>query len=153
MENMQTQHHGKSIRAIRQLRGMKQNTFAKKLGMSQQNVSKMENKKTVNDEQLQSVAKVLDVTANMVKNFDEKVVVNNNFLFNDQIINPVKEIIAYFKEELKRELMEKDELNLELEKVKAELEEYRKSKRKSAKPNEPAKEAILKSVPGKQAIQ
>ena len=149
MENMQTQHHGKSIRAIRQLRGMKQNTFAKKLGMSQQNVSKMENKKTVNDEQLQSVAKVLDVTANMVKNFDEKVVVNNNFLFKEQIINPVKEIIAYFKEELKRELAEKDELNLELEKVKSELEEYRKSKRKSSKP----KEAKLKSMPGKQAVQ
>lgn len=149
MENMQIQHHGKSIRAIRQLRGMKQNTFAKKLGMSQQNVSKMENKKTINDEQLQSVAKILDVTANMVKNFDEKVVVNNNFLFNDQIINPIKEIIAYFKEELKRELTEKDEINLELEKVKAELEEYKKYKIKSAKP----KEAKLKSVPGKQATQ
>jgi len=87
---------------------------------------------------LHSVAKVLDVTANMVKNFDEKVV----------IINPVKEIIAYFKEELKRELTEKDEINLELEKVKAELEEY-KSKRKSAKP----KEAKLISMPGKQAVQ
>jgi transcriptional regulator with XRE-family HTH domain len=69
---------------------MKQNIFAKKLGMSQQNVSKIENEKIVNDEQLQSVAKVLDVTANMNKNFDEKVMVNNNFLFNDQIINPVK---------------------------------------------------------------
>jgi transcriptional regulator with XRE-family HTH domain len=149
MENEQTRHHGKSIRAIRQLRGMKQDTFAKKLGMSQQNVSKMENKKTVNDEQLQNVAKVLDVTANMVKTFDEKVVVNNNFLFNDQIINPVKEIIAYFKEELKRELTEKDKINLELEKVKAELEEYKKGKRKSAKP----KEAKLKSMPGKQAVQ
>lgn len=44
---------------------------------------------------------------------------NDNFLFNDQIINPVKEIIAYFKEELKRELTEKDELNLELEKSKS----------------------------------
>jgi len=50
MEKEQTQHHGKSIRAIRQLRGMKQDTFAKQLGMSQQNVSKMKNKKTVNDE-------------------------------------------------------------------------------------------------------
>ena len=39
---MQTEHRGKSIRAIRQLRDLKQDTFARKLGMSQQNVSKME---------------------------------------------------------------------------------------------------------------
>jgi transcriptional regulator with XRE-family HTH domain len=149
MENAKEKHIGKNIRAIRQLRGMKQETFAKQLGIAQQNVSKMENKKTVTDEQLQSVAKVLDVTANVIKNFDEKVVVNNNFLFNDQIINPVKEIIAYFKEELKKELMEKDALNLELEKVKSELEKYRNTKRKSSKP----REAKLKSVPGKQAVQ
>jgi len=57
------------------------------------------------------------------------------------------------KEELKRQLTEKDGLNLELEKVKAELEEYKKNERKSATPNEPAKEAKLKSVQGRQAAK
>jgi transcriptional regulator with XRE-family HTH domain len=82
---VQTEHRGKSIRAIRQLRDLKQDTFARKLGMSQQNVSKME----------------------------------------------------------------KDGLTLELEKVKAELEEYKKNKRKPANLNEPK----LKPMPGKQVAQ
>ena len=57
------------------------------------------------------------------------------------------------KEELKRQLTEKDGLNLELEKVKAELEEYKKNERKSATPNEPAKETKSKSVQGRQVAK
>ena|SRR5690606_26329909 len=102
---------GKKIRFIRQMKGMKQAVLANGMGISQQSVSKMEKKKNVTDEQIADAAKVLDVTADFIKNFDEKVVVNNNFLFNDNIINPVKEVIGYFKEEVAK----RDERIKELE--------------------------------------
>jgi tetrahydromethanopterin S-methyltransferase subunit B len=57
-------------------------------------------------------------------------------------VYPIKEIIEYFKDEL----LKRDN---KIEELTSELEEYRKNKRKSAKP----KEAKLKSVPGKQATQ
>lgn len=37
-------HHGNNIRSIRQLKGMKQEIFARKMGVSQQYVSKLEKK-------------------------------------------------------------------------------------------------------------
>lgn len=119
---IESNHIGNKIRHIRQLLGIKQATLAKRLGIKQQSVSKMEKKKDITEEQLDNVAKVLDVTADFIKKFDEGVVVNNNFLFNDQINNPVKEVIEYFKEELLKEFNEKEELKEEIESLKAELE-------------------------------
>ncbi|MGN6602259.1 MAG: helix-turn-helix domain-containing protein [Ginsengibacter sp.] len=115
MQVKQERHIGRNIRALRQLRGMKQETFARELGIAQQNVSKMENKEAITEEQLKNVAKVLDVTSDMIRNFDEKVIVNNNFLFNDQIINPVKEVIEYFTGELLNRDTKIQELTYELE--------------------------------------
>ena len=111
----QTPHLGQNIRYIRLLRGMKQATFAKEFGIAQQNVSKMENKKNVSDEQLEQAAKILNTTLESIKNFDQNTVINNNVLSNDQIIFPVKEVIAYFKDEL----LKKDE---EIEQLRAELQ-------------------------------
>lgn len=111
----QTPHLGQNIRYIRLLRGMKQATFAKEFGIAQQNVSKMENKKNVSDEQLEQAAKVLNTTLESIKNFDQNTVINNNVFSNDQIIFPVKEVIAYFKDEL----LKKDE---EIEQLRAELQ-------------------------------
>lgn len=110
-----TTHLGQNIRYIRILRGMKQATFAKEFGIAQQNVSKMENKKNISDEQLEQAAKVLNTTLESIKNFDQNAVINNNVFSNDQIIFPVKEVIAYFKDEL----LKKDE---EIEQLRAELE-------------------------------
>ncbi|MGY0039303.1 hypothetical protein [Pedobacter sp. NJ-S-72] len=67
------------------------------------------------------MAKVLNVTADLIRNFDNGVVVNNNFLFNDQINNPVKEIIDHFKEEVVKR-------DGEIERLKAELDQLKKPK-------------------------
>lgn len=113
----QTPHLGQNIRYIRLLRGMKQATFAKEFGIAQQNISKMENKKTISEEQLEKAAKILNTTTEAIKDFDQTTVINNNNFHHDQTNNifPVKDLIAYFKDEL----LKKDD---EIERLKAELE-------------------------------
>jgi len=112
-----TPHLGQNIRHIRLLREMKQSTFAKEFGIAQQNVSKMENRKHISDEQLEKAAKILNTTAEAIKDFDQTTVINNNNFHHDQTNNifPVKDLIAYFKDEL----LKRDE---EIEQLRAELE-------------------------------
>ncbi len=107
-------HIGQNIRKIRLLRGMKQDTFAKEMGIAQQNVSKMENKEKVSEEQLEQASKVLNASVETIKNFDEKVIINNNIFSHDQINHPITEVISYFKGEIDK----KDE---EIERLRAEL--------------------------------
>jgi len=59
METMnKTNHHiGKKIARIRELRGMKQETLAEELGISQQSVSNMEQSESLDTEKLERVAK------------------------------------------------------------------------------------------------
>lgn len=141
-----TQHHGKSIRALRQLRGLKQDTFAKKLGMSQQNVSKMESKKKISDEQLEQAAKVLSTSVEFLKQFDDKAVFQTNIINENQVnhFNSTKEILEYFESKL-------DKKNQELDKLKTELEQL-KNKNNKIKASK-ANSSSLQSVPGKRAAQ
>lgn len=101
-----TAHIGENIRAIRQLKGMKQEVFARELGIAQQNVSKMEKKAKVSQKKLEEAANILGVTVDVIKKFNEKTIFNNNMAFGEdnQVnhFNPVQEIIAYFKEELSK---------------------------------------------------
>lgn len=83
---------------------MKQEVFAQKLGIAQQNVSKMEKKAKVSQKKLEEAAKILGVTVETIKKFNEKAIINNNMAFGEdnQVnnFNAVQEIIAYFKDEL-----------------------------------------------------
>ncbi len=107
-------HIGENIRAIRQLKGVKQEVLAKKLGIAQQNVSKMEKKEKVSQKKLEEAAKVLGVTVETIKKFNEKAIINNNLAFGDdnQVnhFNPVQEIISYFKDELSKKDTKIEEL-------------------------------------------
>jgi transcriptional regulator with XRE-family HTH domain len=71
-------HIGRNLRHIRLLKGMKQTTFAKSLGIAQQNVSKMENKKEISMGKLEAAAKVLGLTVDAIEKFNEKNILNNN---------------------------------------------------------------------------
>ncbi|WP_203293517.1 helix-turn-helix domain-containing protein [Luteirhabdus pelagi] len=79
-----TNHIGRKISRIRELRGMKQETLAEELGISQQGVSQLENSETVEDEKLERVAKALGVTKEAIENFSEEAVFNyfSNFYDN-----------------------------------------------------------------------
>ncbi|HEY8935355.1 MAG TPA: helix-turn-helix domain-containing protein [Cyclobacteriaceae bacterium] len=73
----ETTHLGRKISRLRELRGMKQETLAEQLGISQQAVSKIEQSEQVEDTTLERVAKVLGVTSTAIKNFSEEVFFNN----------------------------------------------------------------------------
>ncbi|MVN21256.1 helix-turn-helix domain-containing protein [Mucilaginibacter arboris] len=79
----ETLHIGKKISRIRELRGMKQDALAAGLGISQQAISKLEQSENVEDETLEKVAKVLEVTADAIKNFNEEAAINYFNTFQD----------------------------------------------------------------------
>jgi transcriptional regulator with XRE-family HTH domain len=138
-----TKHIGSNLRNIRILRGMKQETFAREYGIAQQNVSKMEKKKVLTDEQVNQAAKILQTTAEAIKNFDENGMIQNN-LFNDQVnnFNPIEKVVELYERMLKEA---KDENQI----LRTELEGYRNGKNKSSKPKESA-ESQLHTIPSQQ---
>ena len=103
-------HIGRKISRIRELRGMKQEALAAELGISQQAVSKMEQSEKIEEEVLEKIAKVLGVTVDAVKNFDEeKVIYNiqNNFEGSNNngsnigyqfAFNPIDKLIEAYEE-------------------------------------------------------
>lgn len=85
METVKKNNHiGRKIGRIRELRGMKQETLAEMLGISQQSVSKIEQSETLDTERLEAVAKALGVTPEAIHNFSEELAINyfNNFYDN-----------------------------------------------------------------------
>ena len=108
-------HIGRKIARIRELRGMKQETLAEELGISQQSVSHLEQSEKVEEEKLQKVAKVLGVTKEGIENFSEDQVINyfNNFYdnsasqgnsFNQGIyptFNPLDKLVEAYEENKK----------------------------------------------------
>ena len=69
-------HIGRKITRIRELRGIKQETFAVELGISQQTVSRLEQSEEIEDDMLEKIAKILGVTPEAIKNFSEEAVIN-----------------------------------------------------------------------------
>ncbi|MBW2963054.1 helix-turn-helix domain-containing protein [Mesonia aestuariivivens] len=78
-------HIGRKISRIRELRGMKQETLAAELGISQQSVSSLEQSERVEDEKLEQVAKILGVTKEGIENFSEEAMVNYFNTFNEKV--------------------------------------------------------------------
>mgnify|MGYP003113974071 CR=1 FL=1 len=69
-------HIGRKISRIRELRGMKQETLAEELGISQQAVSNIENSEKVDDVKLEEIARALGVTKEGIENFSEEAILN-----------------------------------------------------------------------------
>ncbi len=70
-------HIGRKIARIRELRGMKQETLAEELGISQQSVSHIEQSETLEDGKLERVAKALGVSKEAIENFSEEKLIYN----------------------------------------------------------------------------
>ncbi|HEY1006542.1 MAG TPA: helix-turn-helix transcriptional regulator, partial [Sphingobacteriaceae bacterium] len=69
-------HIGRKISRIRELRGLKQESLAAELGVSQQAVSKMEQSERIEEDVLERVAKILGVPSQAIKNYDDEAAVN-----------------------------------------------------------------------------
>lgn len=104
-------HIGHKIARIRELRGMKQETLAEELGISQQSVSNLEQSETLEEDKLRQIAAVLGVTKEAIENFSEEAVFNyfSNFYDNStgQVnnnncnINPLEKLIESYEENKK----------------------------------------------------
>lgn len=105
-------HLGRKVVRIRELRGMKQETLAEKLGVSQQTVSKLENSETIEEERLKAIAEALQVTPDVIRHFNEDALFNNiqhnadtasgNLIVNYQF-NPIDKIVELYERLLKSE--------------------------------------------------
>jgi len=93
-------HIGKNIQSLRRLLGIKQETFARKMGMAQQNISRLEKRKMLSHSKLKAVAQALEVSVEIILTFDEENVLNIIRGEKVQESMSLKEIIDYFKEEI-----------------------------------------------------
>lgn len=79
-------HLGRNAQRIREIVGLKQDTLASRTGMSQQNISRLEQSEYIPDDVLAKLAEGLGVAPELIKNFDEeKAVYNiqNHFIYQD----------------------------------------------------------------------
>lgn len=122
-------HIGRKISRIRELRGIKQETLAIELGVSQQSVSRMEQSEVLEDDVLEKVAVVLGVTPDAIKNFSEEAVFNyfNNFHDSSSgdfrhhcTFNPLDKLMELVEENKKlyERLLQAEKEKLELSKSK-----------------------------------
>ena len=70
-------HLGRKVMQMRELLGISQESIAGQLGISQQAVSKIEQKEAVDDTTLDRIAKALGVNSEAIKNLDEQATVYN----------------------------------------------------------------------------
>ena len=126
-------HHGRNVKRLREMLGIKQEILAEGLGLSQQTVSRFESQEELEDDILNKIAKVLHLPAESIKNFDEEDVINiiyNTFNSNDHstlnainhecTFNPLDKVIQLYDEKMKlyeRLLKTEQERNSLLEKL------------------------------------
>jgi len=83
-------HQGRAVKRIREILQVKQETLASELGISQQSVSLLETKETIDPETIEKIAEVLKVPVDAIKNFDDTAAVNfiaSTFHDNASIVN------------------------------------------------------------------
>lgn len=114
-------HQGHNVKRIREMLGIKQDALAIDLDISQQAVSLLEQKETLDAPVLEKVAKILGVPEEAIKNFSEEAAINiiaNTFTSNDTSIsqqynfNPIEKIVELYErmiqaEKDKNELLQK----------------------------------------------
>ena len=103
-------HLGYNVKRLREILGVKQEDLAERLQLSQQSISKLENKEDLDNETLGKVANALNIPADAIRNFtDEGAVhiVSNTFsgsysaLYNNSTINnPIEKIVQLYEEKV-----------------------------------------------------
>lgn len=71
-----TLHEGRNVKRIREILGMKQDTLAVELGLSQQAISQLEQKEALDKDMLEKISVILKVPVESIKNFDEQATIN-----------------------------------------------------------------------------
>lgn len=129
-------HQGANIRKFRQLIGMKQETFGDLMGLNQQGVSRLEQKRVIEEDILFKAANILHISPEIIQKLEENptsiVIENNTFQTGssnvgvveqqrDNIVNhPVDQLMELNKEQAslyERMLALEKEKNALLEKL------------------------------------
>ena len=116
---------GRKIERIRTIKGIKQDTLAKQLGISTSTLSRLEQSQTIEDDKLQQLADALEMSVEAIKNFNEESVLNyveNNYgsigSYPVNNFNPLEKYIEVVEENKKlyeRMLADRDRLIVVLE--------------------------------------
>lgn len=115
METTQKKHFGRNISRIREMKGMKQETLAELLGISQQKMSVLENTADLDDAKLNDIAKALEVPTQAIKEYSDERMINyvNNFYDNSSsqgnsfnqgmyaTFNPLDKLVEAYEENKK----------------------------------------------------
>ncbi|TWP24626.1 XRE family transcriptional regulator [Apibacter muscae] len=118
-------HQGRNIKRLREMLGIKQESLAIDLNITQAGVSKLENKEIIEEETLEKIAKFLNLPVEAIKNFNDETTVSfisNTFnnthgfmysTYTDCAFNPIEKIIELYNEKealYERMLKEKNAL-------------------------------------------
>jgi transcriptional regulator with XRE-family HTH domain len=113
-EQTKTVHQGRNVKRIREILGIKQETLAYDLGLTQQAVSQLEQKEALDKELLEKIAEILKVPVDTIKNFDEEGAINIiSNSFHDEAsaysvnykcnFNPLDKVVELYEALLKSE--------------------------------------------------
>lgn len=125
-------HEGQNVKRIREILGVKQDTLAFDLNISQQAISLLEQKESIDPAMLLEISKSLKVPVEAIKNFSDEHAVNIiSNTFNDGSflntgdtptfnVNPLDKLVQLHEEKIalyERMLKEKDEMMARLGKL------------------------------------
>jgi len=113
-DKLRRRNTGRNVQRVRMYFGIKQEALAADLGMSQQEVSKIEQQEEIEEEVLSKIADVLGVSPEVIRDFDvERAIYNiNNIRDNTfeqgstsiaQQFNPLEKIIELYERLLQSE--------------------------------------------------
>ncbi|HCM19440.1 MAG TPA: transcriptional regulator [Porphyromonadaceae bacterium] len=80
-QTVKNTHHGHAIKRFRRTLGIKQETLASEMGLSQALISTYEQRKVLNDDVIEHFAKALNVAPELIKELEEDpvtVIIENN---------------------------------------------------------------------------
>lgn len=103
-------HLGYNVKRLREILGVKQEDLAERMHLTQQSVSKLENKEDIDNETLERIANAMNIPSEAIKNFTDEGaihIVSNTFsgsssaLYNNSTINnPIERIVQLYDEKV-----------------------------------------------------
>jgi transcriptional regulator with XRE-family HTH domain len=136
VESNKSLNLGRNAKRIREILGIKQETVAQKLGITQQALSLIEGKEVIDNETLEKLATAMNVKKEAIENFSEESTINiispvfnshdsstavasaNHSTFNsnpiEKIVELYERLLAVEKEKLAAVEKERDELRQQL---------------------------------------
>jgi transcriptional regulator with XRE-family HTH domain len=109
-------HIGNNVRRIREMSGKKQYELAEECNLTPKQMSRLESSESVDDDQLEMIAKKLGVTSEFIRNFKEEHAINiiqhditvqdnatNNGYQSQNINHPVDAFLEFFEKFIRKD--------------------------------------------------